>query len=814
MLFTTRRIASWVVRQKVKPVLWKRQRSLQQQQQQQQQQQKQKQCRDTDLRTKANTNTSASSETNVTSHLLHSVPTTRITDTAIENTTEASREHDVRTTPKDGETGAGMGPSRGVQPRVVHFSRMDDVLREYDAARRGDCQASANGQDPLSESIPVPAQAYSADEEAVNDDEGADVDWTERYIELQINYKDILGALHFTLSRNIHQLLLDHRHAVRQLQGQMFRVIAGMEPLLSDVVYDMVIPKMTRDLESQRRCCKGVGRALRKELKGEMLTLRTAENDFGQIQQEEAVEEEERDNEQVDENWTMFGWSPQQCPFASPYEASVARNRILAEKNEGKGEQGAEQPQGGGSGPPHSINTARHHASSRASALDSSSYTCSNIGTQSQRRTRNPAATRSGPSLAPSITPANSRSPSCHTGTSRSRARTHNASHNLSHGSNSNSRRDRRRDKRYGAVIATSSTSGTAPQAVIKHVTNFFQGGTHHHYGTTPCRGHERHRRNIYGGPINDTHNDSDSDDDDDLQRHLRSYPRRPKTSRGRYSEEYASDDSIEPSYQDPRVQNLGRSHASAHALVNPLNKDNAGSEHDPFTIDLNPNNHLISSLPSATRPSDSGSGSSDEGRGAQNTLHHKSPTADDYENWPLVFREDLARAQQDHIPEHETSDEDPLYSSTPSSGGANLTNPPREWIRQSHVRETTLILEGRRSEATEVRRNRVALREKSFALVTGVAGAEFGTFGQVTEQGEKSISAMVSEAESGACRQGKKKKKNEKSFKARLRLGRIRGGLLDHKRSGIRRKTHRLKLWSTLGLLRRRDPRSNKVRK
>ncbi|KAG0364030.1 hypothetical protein BGZ54_007908 [Gamsiella multidivaricata] len=528
-----------------------------------------------------------------------------------------------------------------------------------------------------------------ADEEAVNDDEGADVDWTERYIELQINYKDILGALHFTLSRNIHQLLLDHRHAVRQLQGQMFRVIAGMEPLLSDVVYDMVIPKMTRDLESQRRCCKGVGRALRKELKGEMLTLRTAENDFGQIQQEEAVEEEERDNEQVDENWTMFGWSPQQCPFASPYEASVARNRILAEKNE-----------------------------------------------------------------------------------------------------------------------------GTAPQAVIKHVTNFFQGGTHHHYGTTPCRGHERHRRNIYGGPINDTHNDSDSDDDDDLQRHLRSYPRRPKTSRGRYSEEYASDDSIEPSYQDPRVQNLGRSHASAHALVNPLNKDNAGSEHDPFTIDLNPNNHLISSLPSATRPSDSGSGSSDEGRGAQNTLHHKSPTADDYENWPLVFREDLARAQQDHIPEHETSDEDPLYSSTPSSGGANLTNPPREWIRQSHVRETTLILEGRRSEATEVRRNRVALREKSFALVTGVAGAEFGTFGQVTEQGEKSISAMVSEAESGACRQGKKKKKNEKSFKARLRLGRIRGGLLDHKRSGIRRKTHRLKLWSTLGLLRRRDPRSNKVRK
>ncbi|KAF9994628.1 hypothetical protein BGZ79_000576, partial [Entomortierella chlamydospora] len=171
-----------------------------------------------------------------------------------------------------------------------------------------------------------------------------DRSWVEDYFAIHAAYKDRMASLHFNLCSDLHQRLLEHRHTIRRLQGQVHLEIGQLEPLLSDVVHDRVAPKMIYDLEAQRFCCREVGKVLRNELNDSLMLLDSKADEFEELRKStfEYNEKNEDSNRSqtgcdgvsneanggVDENWTLFGWSATEKPFATWKEAFLARRQI------------------------------------------------------------------------------------------------------------------------------------------------------------------------------------------------------------------------------------------------------------------------------------------------------------------------------------------------------------------------------------------------------------------------------------------------------------------------------------------------------
>ncbi|KAF9148696.1 hypothetical protein BGX21_006236, partial [Mortierella sp. AD011] len=180
--------------------------------------------------------------------------------------------------------------------------------------------------------------------ESENGYRDSDRSWAEEFFAIHTAYKDRMASLHFNLCADLHQRLLEHRHTIRRLQGQVHLEIGQLEPLLSDVVHDRVAPKMIHDLEAQRFCCREVGKVLRNELNDSLMLLDSKADEFEELRKStlEYNEKNEDSNRSqtgfgrvsnevnggVDENWTLFGWSAIEKPFATWKEAFLARRQI------------------------------------------------------------------------------------------------------------------------------------------------------------------------------------------------------------------------------------------------------------------------------------------------------------------------------------------------------------------------------------------------------------------------------------------------------------------------------------------------------
>ncbi|KAF8983498.1 hypothetical protein BGZ46_010094 [Entomortierella lignicola] len=171
--------------------------------------------------------------------------------------------------------------------------------------------------------------------------------WSNDYFDIHTTYKDSMASLHFSLCSDIHQRLLGHRHEIRRLQGQVYQNIGELPPVLSNVVHEQLMPKMIFDLEAQRVCCLEIGRTLRTELSGSLLLLETRPDPSEEIWKSTVGLDNEQDDENCnnfsnigdnrigqgigdmeDDSWMCFGWSATERPFANWKEARMARKQF------------------------------------------------------------------------------------------------------------------------------------------------------------------------------------------------------------------------------------------------------------------------------------------------------------------------------------------------------------------------------------------------------------------------------------------------------------------------------------------------------
>ncbi|KAF9114887.1 hypothetical protein BGX27_009532 [Mortierella sp. AM989] len=218
------------------------------------------------------------------------------------------------------------------------------LCSQHQASNSNLCRDSPN-RDARSHDHDEDAENQTKDG-AENEDTSAERSWSEDYIAIHSSYKDSMATLHYNLCSDLHTRLLTHRHAMRKLQGQIYQEISQLEPLLSDVIHNRVVPKMLYDIEAQRVCCQEVGTVLRNELRDALLLLNSSEGEFKGMERTTLEHDEDdakshitsnnsssSDNGQersrgIDEDWTLFGWTFTEKPFASWKEASKARRQF------------------------------------------------------------------------------------------------------------------------------------------------------------------------------------------------------------------------------------------------------------------------------------------------------------------------------------------------------------------------------------------------------------------------------------------------------------------------------------------------------
>ncbi|KAF9927432.1 hypothetical protein BGZ65_006770 [Modicella reniformis] len=251
----------------------------------------------------------------------------------VEHSGNSDSEHQVLTILPDADYSSVI-----VDTTSTTLVPLDQTPRSNDKIDRDESEGNGNGDDG--------GGGGSGDDDDDDDDESTG--WRDRYVALHSLYRVRLASMHFSLCEDLHQRLLDHRHAVRQLQGNVFHRIAGLPPLFADVAHDRIMPQMVDHLERQRKCGRQIGRTLRMELRSGMLTLQTLEDEFDGIRrrsQDEDSDDEDRardtarptatsnSDEEVDASWTMFGWTRSQLPFTKWEEVYEARAQLGLEED-------------------------------------------------------------------------------------------------------------------------------------------------------------------------------------------------------------------------------------------------------------------------------------------------------------------------------------------------------------------------------------------------------------------------------------------------------------------------------------------------
>ncbi|KAF9359090.1 hypothetical protein BGX26_000190 [Mortierella sp. AD094] len=596
--------------------------------------------------------------------------------------------------------------------RSIHRETRLESPGQHDRVNNGDCNDIHNHLEGENE----------------NGYKNPDRSWSDDFFAVHTAYKDSVASLHFNLCSDLHQRLLEHRHAMRQLQGQIYQEIGQLEPLLSDVVHDRVMPKMIYDLEAQRFCCREVGRVLKNELNDSLMLLNSKVDKVEALRRStlESNEDEDDDDKSqtsrngiskeasggVDENWTLFGWSVAEKPFASWKEAFITRRQFRDLMEDTADNSVFEEGDDG---------TDREDPYKKLGCFHSNTPIHEYDNNNTQALTENDHGMKEEPTAPRKDVHPNGVDPSLDLRPwsllrgSKISSESHSSLKRMSRSTRVTDDETECERERYSTKVNSRprrlATGGSA-YTVLKNVQNFYQGEVHYHYATaspppTPCtreratrRGYDDDNGDDGSGDVNESHNVSE-----DTHGCKETHPyKKPQSRHSRYT--YSSKSS-ERRCNGNRSQDKQRQQQQHHRAKNE-DEDKSNCNNSDVTLETpspNINNYLGNNEhqqepPQRNRPD------------YPPRLARHTKVID----WRLFYRNQFyqrrgQRTQDEEEDEQRTMDDSRNHLNRDPNHDKKLNVRDQDWFRDLHVKESTLILEGRRDEAISVRRIRNALR-------------------------------------------------------------------------------------------------------
>ncbi|KAF9365764.1 hypothetical protein BGX34_008368 [Mortierella sp. NVP85] len=494
-----------------------------------------------------------------------------------------------------------------------------------------------------------------------------------------------------------------------------------LPPLFADVVHDRVMSRMAEHMQRQRNCARRIGRALRVELGSGLLTLDTVKDEFQGLQVTEVDRtmvwrmDDDDQEEEIDTEWTMYGWTTGQRPFSTWADVHEARAQPQDDGSEDYDYEEEDQPneQVEEETEPNSNNYAEwpRNSNSRQPYSQPQFYELVEAARTQLRLIREPLtrpSTRTSGDLLPAsaalvqVSPelllSSQETPGADTDgpdtTSTTNARWEITTDDAYSNRYTSVRTTPLRHNEHSRVetptpsiaVPSARNPGTSVgmhhhhRAMGNNVINHFQGGIHYHYASAPCCHSacpHSHSRSGHGSGDN---GESDSDSNDDNQDNLRN------GNNGHTSYTTGSASSI---YGTPRSQfslsgpmvamssdtemdgvssELGDLVTSQNSSLNPsTNSSNTLDIHQPFSYLYRPpirvRAHGLSiggcafseghQWINATRDSSD----LDEPRSRNGMSEEEHERID---HWMIKYRSELARAREEHPEDHLEDDDGP----------------------------------------------------------------------------------------------------------------------------------------------------------